>query len=167
MKSISLSVFIVVAVVAGGCGMVTRMTTAKGTFNVTVKNESSRPIRIGLTKNGPPWEEEWASPEDVAINNAKHAGATWGQAVLPGQSATLPEISGRFSEGVYGFVRVYADDPALSDMLAMGRHSPNRLDLPLTGGVNRFVVMDDQDRLAAKRLPAVAEPAASETQTRR
>ena len=142
-----------------GCGVVTRMTTAKGTFTVAVQNESSRPIRIGLTKSGPPFEAEWASPEDVAIANAKDAGARWGQVVLPGQVATLPQISGRFSDGVYAFLRVYADDPALSDMLAIGRHSPNRLDLPLDAGVNRFIIMDDRDRLTARRVPGAPAPA--------
>ena len=162
MKRISLSGAVVVALafaIAGGCGVVTRMTTAKGTFNVSVKNESTRPLRVGLTKSGPPFESDWASPEDVAIAQAKNSGAAWGQVVLPGQTATIPEISGRFNEGVYAFLRVYADDPSLSDMLAIGRHSPNRLDLPLDAGSNRFVIQDDRDRLMARKLPPEAAPA--------
>lgn len=144
-----------------GCSVVTNMTTEKVDFALSVQNQSTQPIRIGLAKNGPPFEEEWASPEEVAMGNPKRPDVNWGQTVLPGQTATVPMISGRFSEHVSGFVRVYAGDPQLSDMLAMGVHSPNRLDLRLNDGSNRFVIFDDGDHLGARRLPPAAAPAAT------
>lgn len=144
---------------AGGCSVVTNMTTAKATFSVAVKNQSTQPIRIGLAKDGPPFEEEWSSPEEVAIANAKRPEIAWGQTILPGQTATIAEITGRFSDGVHGFVRVYAGDVQMADMLAVGRRSPNRLDIPLAEGSNRLIVLDDGGRLAFKRLPPEPAPA--------
>src|SRR6476661_6497658 len=88
------------------CSMVTRMTTAKATFAVSAKNETTQPIRLGIYKDGPPQEENWISPEEFALFNVRHPNATWGELVLPGQTATLPTITGRFSDGVHAVLRV-------------------------------------------------------------
>lgn len=164
MRPISLSAVAVVglAFMVAGCSVVTNMTTVKRNFTVAVRNDTGGPMKVGLAKSGPPAEEGWASAEDVAIANAKEPDASWGQLVQPGQSATIGPVDGRFSEGVLGLLRVYAGEPTMSDMLAISRGSPNRLDLPLRPGVNRFVIFDDGGRIAAKRLP---EPAPAEIAT--
>lgn len=150
MKPTLLSAFILLL---SGCSVVTNMTTAKATFTIQVKNQTSEPIRIGLTKDGPPQEDQWWSPEEFAIFNARRPDISWGQIVLPGQVANIPSVDGRFSDGVHAILRVYAGNPALSDMLAISRNSPNRLDLPLAEGDNRFLILEDSNRLAAKRMP--------------
>jgi hypothetical protein len=134
------------------------MTTAKATFDVSVQNQSSQPIHVGLAKDGPPLEDDWWSPEEFATFHSKHPDAMWGQTVLPGQTATIPTIEGHFNDGVHGYLRVYAGDCSMSDMLAISRHSPNRLDLPLAEGSNRFVVLNDHDQLSARRLPVPTPP---------
>lgn len=135
-----------------GCSVVTKMTTAERTFTVQVRNDSSQPARVGFAKDGTPFEEEWSSPEDLAIHYAKSE-MEWGKLVLPGQTANLGPITGRFSDTSVGICRIYQGDPSFSEMLAMNRRSAARIDIGLRPGSNRFVLSDDRGQLAVKRLP--------------
>src|SRR5438552_12672165 len=41
------------------------------TYDVTVHNRTAEPITIWLTKDGPPYEAGWLSPEDLAIESPR------------------------------------------------------------------------------------------------
>ena len=36
-------------------------------YDITLKNDSTKPVIVWLTKNGPAYEKGWKSPEDYAI----------------------------------------------------------------------------------------------------
>src|SRR6266576_6584350 len=90
-KEMKLSALIILAVtfVIGGCS------TEKRTYELAVKNESSKPITIGTIKDGPS-DETWISPEELAISHAREGDQLWGRVVKPGQTATTGEITGTF-----------------------------------------------------------------------
>ena len=58
------------------------------TFDVSVKNESGRPITLWLTKDGPPMEEGWRSPEQVAMQSPGHEERISGVLVPDGKTAS-------------------------------------------------------------------------------
>jgi len=119
-----------------GCGGKVR------TFDVSVSNDTTQPITVWLTKDGPPQEKTWRSPEDLAIESpagARIAGVT----IPPGQSAATGKVKGRFAEGTVAILRVYGGDYTFSELLAVSRGSPNRADVPIYPGVSRFSVTRD------------------------
>jgi hypothetical protein len=111
-------------------------------FTLEVKNASARPITIGLTKNGPPAEVAWESPEDRAIMDPRNTGVGWGQVLPPGRTAYINNLIAYFSPGTSGFLRIYAGDLPLNDLLAIGRDSRNRIDVRLREGKTAFTVSD-------------------------
>lgn len=117
-------------------------------FNVVVHNETRGDLTLVLTKNGPPFERLWASPEQLTVespdNEERHS-----YFVLPPTRTADVSLKGRFSRGSRGFLRVYRGDQDLSAMSAIGPGSPNRIDLPLRPGLNEFVIVDRGGRLAA------------------
>jgi hypothetical protein len=157
----SLGVLAVCLGLVGGCSVVEKMTTAERTFTISVRNDSAEPVRVGLAKDGTPFEEEWSSPEELAINYAKQSDIQWGILVQPGQTRTFGPVTGRFSETSVGVCRFYQGDPTISEMLSMGRRSQSRIDQGLHPGSNRFVVFDDRALMGVKRLPPEPSPVAT------
>jgi hypothetical protein len=139
-----------------GCGGCAR--TEK--FDVTVRNDTAGPVTIALTKDGPPFERVWASPEDLAIESPK-ANEQHGYLMLPPGKVADVSVQGKFDGGTNGYVRVYRGDLQISDMIAIGPSSPNRLDVPLRPGANAIVVGEAKGRLAEMRGTEApgAEPA--------
>lgn len=111
-------------------------------FTLEVKNNSARPITIGLTKNGPPSEVAWESPEDRAIMDPRNTGVGWGQVVPPGRTAYINDVIAYFEPNTSAFLRVYLGDLPLNDLLAIGRESRNRLDIRLREGTTAFTIVD-------------------------
>lgn len=136
------------------------------TFDISVRNDTTGALTIALTKDGPPFERTWASPEDMAIESPK-ADEKHGYVVLPSGREADVTVTGKFDGGTRGILRVYRGDLQISDMNAIGKGSPNRLDLPLTPGRNRFVIADTDGRLAEGRetAPATSAPAPALGQT--
>jgi hypothetical protein len=118
-------------------------------FDVSVRNETTGPLTLALTKDGPPFERLWAGPEDLAIESPR-ADEQHGFVVLPPGKDADVSIEGKFDSQTRGYLRVYRGDLAISDMNAIGKSSPNRLDLMLTPGPNRFVIVDADGKLAPK-----------------
>ncbi len=128
------------------------------TFNITVRNDTKTPLTLALTKDGPPFERVWASPEDLAVESPK-ADEQHGYVVLPaGREADVPAVEGRFDGGTRGYLRVYRGDLGISDMNAISGASPNRIDLLLKPGVNRFVIAESAGRLVEARETAATAP---------
>ena len=127
-------------------------------FDITVRNDTGGPVTIALTKDGPPFEPVWASPEDLAIGSPK-ADEQHGYLMLPAGKEADVSVQGKFDSGTRGYLRVYRGDLQISDMVAIGPGSPNRLDVPLRPGPNRVVVGQSQGRLAEKRDTGVPSTA--------
>jgi hypothetical protein len=119
-------------------------------FDVTVRNSTTSPVTLALTKDGPPFEALWASPEDLAIQSPK-AEEKHGYVVLPPGKEGDVSLQGKFDKGTRGYLRVYRGDLQVSEMNAIKSDSPNRVDLPLSSGRNVFVIVDTGGRLAEQR----------------
>lgn len=117
------------------------------TFDLSVRNETPGPLTLALTKDGPPFERIWASPEDLAIESPR-ADEQHGYVVLPPGREADVTVKGKFDSQTRGFLRVYRGQLNLSEMNAIGPASQNRLDLLLRPGVNRFVIVEVAGRLA-------------------
>ena len=128
--------------------------TRTDTFDVEIRNATSGPVTLSLSKNGPPYEPTWATPEDLAIESPKlreeWAGGPSGMGVVPaGKTASVKGLTGQFDAGTRGFLRAYAGDLTISQMLARSQGSPDRVDVELTPGVNRIVLTDKSGRITA------------------
>jgi hypothetical protein len=126
------------------------------TVDVVVKNATDSPLTIGLVKYGAPLEPAWASPEDLAIASPGRTDARWGGVLQPGKIVSIRQ-TGTFERGALAFLRVYAGEHTLVELLAMSHRDADRLDLPLTSGLNRFVISDRQGQLAGERIERPAQ----------
>lgn len=120
------------------------------TYDVSVTNRTDRPITVALIKEGGPYQPEWASPEDVAIRGQPVSQTSW-KTLPPGRTADTGTVKGKFYRDARVDLRVYQGNLGLSQMLAVDRDAPNRLDLPVQPGANRFVVTDADGRFTALR----------------
>ena len=123
-----------VMLVAIGCGPTTR------TYSVTVKNDYSEPMTVWITKNGPPMETAWLPPEDIAMMRSLPQGVKLkGLILLPGETGDTT-ATGKFNSGVSAVLRVYRGQKTLQELFGISQDSPNRTDIELAPGDNRFVI---------------------------
>lgn len=148
---------LVLALVAVGCSSDTKTYS----FQVSVKNATNRPITIWLVKEGPPVEQGWRSPEQLAMSLPGHEERISGAVIPPGQSADTGTREGKFAPGAYAWLRVYDGPQRLSEILAISRGNPVRLDVPLDPGISRIVIKDRAGRITAAQEaePLPAAPA--------
>lgn len=123
------------------------------TYEVSVSNNTEGPITIGLTKEGSPFQPEWASPEDAAIAGQPPVNTMWA-AIPAGKTADTGAVKGKFASGSHAVLRVYQGKLNLQGILAVSRGQPNRMDIPLHPGLNRFTITDEGPRLMASREEA-------------
>src|SRR6476646_4202327 len=104
-------------------------------YSVSIKNDLPRPVTIALTKDGPPFEAPWASPEDLAARRVTRENASGFLIVEAGHTASVKNINGRFDKGSQAILRVYSGSMTFREMLDTmpGR---NRADVTLTPGKN-------------------------------
>jgi hypothetical protein len=123
---------------AGGCA-----SPRTDTFNIEIRNDTKQPLTLSLAKDGPPFE----SPK----LREKWSGGPTGMALLPpGKTASIKGLTGMFNARTKGYLRAYAGDCTISQMSARSPGSPDRLDVPLTPGDNRLVIVEDATRIVAK-----------------
>jgi hypothetical protein len=136
MKYVGMMLWVLSVMLTVGCS-----STREYSFNITVRNESPGPVTIWLTKEGPPIEQGWRSPEQVAVQAPGHEERISGVLVPPGKTASTGPIKGKFEEGSSAWLRIYDGKyPHFSDLLAVSPKSSKRVDQPLDPGVNRLVV---------------------------
>jgi hypothetical protein len=152
MRIISLLSALLLALLAVGCS-----DTKTYSFQVSVKNATNRPLTIWLVKEGPPAEQGWRSPEQLAMSVPGHEERISGKVLPPGKTADTGAIEGKFDPGTYAWLRVYDGPQRLSDILAVSRGNPARVDVPLDPGENRFIVTDQVGRIVV--LPDHEPPA--------
>jgi hypothetical protein len=132
---------VVVAVLVAGCGAQTR------TYDVSVENRTDRTVTLWLTKDGPPEEEGWRSPEELAAR-ARREKIKYDMATVdPGKTADTGAMKGKFASGTHAVLRVYEGNPDLAALMSESRESRDRVDYLLTPGKNRLAVVDRDGNL--------------------
>lgn len=127
-----------------GCSSTTQ------SFDVTVRNNTTYPIMLWLTKNGPPDEDRWVSPETLA-NSDRPRSPLPGAVVHPGQTLATDTVSGKFPASTSAILRLYANVTHLTDLLDFPAPAPGRRrDVVLQPGANNFIVSDDPEPLSIK-----------------
>ena len=150
MNRIAFIALIAISALIVGCN-----TTRTDTFDIEIRNATSQPLTLSLAKDGPPYEPAWATPQDLAIETPKRreqwsGGPSGMAAVPPGKTASVKGLRGQFNSGVNGYLRVYAGDLTISEMLAKAKDSPSRADVMLKPGVNVVVVSEKAGRLVTQ-----------------
>jgi hypothetical protein len=128
---------------AGGC-----YDMKQRQYQLSVRNDTSRPLTLWLTKDGPPIEAGWRSPEDLEIETPSADERIAGVVVEPGKTGTAGPVKGEFGPQTNAVLRVYGGATKIAEILAIGRKSANRLDVVLKPGVNRLVVTDTDGKMA-------------------
>ena len=119
----------------------------KRTCQITVKNETAHPLSLGLVKNGPPTEDGWIAPHEVAMMAPQLADRHWGWVLGPGETKTFGPYAGHFDPGTHAILRVYGGTPTIDEMLAFSKDDPERLDIYLWPGKNAYVIRFGNGRL--------------------
>lgn len=132
-----------------GCG------TRSESYSVSVKNDTTKPLTIGFTKEGEPFQDEWMSPEDIAQDRAVNPELySWGNLLMPGKTATTnKDMVAKLGPDKVAFLRVYRGHINLLTILSISRGSGSRIDLPLLPGKNNVVIVDRDGALAAIKAP--------------
>lgn len=125
--------------VVGGCAP----TAEKRMYDVTVKNESSKPVTIWLTKDGLPFEPGWKSPEDLAIEQRQFDEKISGVIIPPGKAAGTGNVTGLFFPETQAILRVYLGERKFTELLAMGSPGTDRIDTVLRIGANVLTISDN------------------------
>jgi hypothetical protein len=135
MKSIVFSLFLLLSTV--GC---------VPSYQVEVKNQTTQPVTLWLTKDGPPPEEGWYSPEQLATMPEDRR-PTYDLAIVPpGRTGATDPITGEFPRGTNAVVRVYQGAKELFHILEDAKAGKEqRVDKVLKPGMNRFVVVERGD----------------------
>jgi len=141
-----LAALAVLALASAGCESITTRS-----YDLTIQNHLSRPITLFLTKDGPPDEPGWQSPEELAANAISLDHPHDGQIVGPGQTMVFDNIQGQFRQGTTAILRVYEKTGRLEDIAALSPGNPERTDVILVPGVNNIVIDHDQFGLTAQR----------------
>lgn len=126
--------YVVLGLLVVGCGPKLQ------SYSIVVKNESTTPMTVWLTKDGPPPEAGWLSPEQIAMTGRKSDDPISGVVIPPGKTAEIPSISGRFASGTQAVLRVYYGQKLFNDLLASGSGSASRTDVRLTPGQNQILI---------------------------
>ncbi|HEV2294974.1 MAG TPA: hypothetical protein VGR35_14060 [Tepidisphaeraceae bacterium] len=132
--------------------------TRTETFEVSVRNDSSRDVVAWLTKVGGPEQEGWRSPESIAINFVVEDEELGGVIIPPGKTARTGKQKAKLNRDSRAVLRVYRGRMKMSEMLANSKGSPNRADMILDPGVNRFVVTDSAGKLIVTRTDPSLSP---------
>jgi hypothetical protein len=131
----------IVVVAASGCDTIQ-------TYDLSVRNNTPEPVTLWLTKDGPPVEPGWRSPEELARDTLGSDEQISGIIVAPGKTAESGLVKGHFKKGTTAWLRVYAGERKFSEILATSHGSPNRIDFPLAPGKSDLVVTDQNGHLA-------------------
>jgi hypothetical protein len=139
MVSLSLSLLLFV----GGCAT---------TYSVEARNDTSGPVQLWLTKDGPPVEDGWRAPEDLATTPGESEPKYDFAIVEPGKTGYTPNMTGQFPKGTNPVLRVYGGTDnyfKLAEADKAGR--ARRSDYILKPGANKLVVRETLGRLVVEK----------------
>jgi len=118
------------------------------TYQIAVRNETKQPLTVGVTKEGGKYEPQWRTPEEAVVRSYGNDEKAWDSVVVPpGETRSAGPVTGDFSGGAAAFLRVYAGELGLSDVLSISRDSPSRVDVPLEPGRNAIIIRDQGGKL--------------------
>lgn len=117
---------------------------ATAELEIVINNQTAVPLSVGLVKNGPPLEESWAAPHEVAINAPQLSDRRWGQLVPPGHTLRIGPVTGYFGQGVSAMLRVYAADLPIDQLMSIARGDADRLDIYLYPGFSSYTIGSDR-----------------------
>jgi hypothetical protein len=120
-------------------------------FQLTVKNESNAPVTVWLTKNGPPDERNWQSPESYAISSPKNTDLHNEVVLDPGKEGRIA-INGKFRPSTDAVLRVYDGVVDMNDMIATDELSSLRHDARVPEGI-WFLSIQRKPGLTVVRTP--------------
>ena len=109
-------------------------------FQITIKNETARPLSLGLVKNGPPAEDGWIAPHEVAMMAPQLSDRKWGWVLNPGETKTFGPHTGHFESQTQAILRIFAGTPTIDEILSFSREDPERLDIYLFPGKSAYVI---------------------------
>jgi hypothetical protein len=129
--------------------------TRSETYSVSVKNQTTTPLTIGFTKEGPPYQDQWMAPEDIAVDRmVKPELYSWGILLEPVKTATTKDdMTAKLQGDTLAYLRVYRGHLNLLQILAISSGSSSRVDLPLMPGNNSVVIIERDGKLAAIKGP--------------
>lgn len=130
----------------------------KATFDVSIANRTDRPVTVGLVKEGPPFERDWAGPEQLAIQSPLDSLPPWGHVIPPGKTMDSGAITGAFPAGTTAYLRVYRGQYNNATLLAISSPNPDRTDVLLFPGRNLIVIGQDAQGVHAQRLRPSTKP---------
>jgi hypothetical protein len=145
-QGLLLAVWLAVVALCVGCS-----TTETRRYDVTVRNETGRTITLWLTKDGPPEQAVWRSPEQVAMSRSVYDERLGGITLPAGKTAFTQEVKGDFRPESLAWLRVYEGQfKSLSDLLAVSPRSPLRTDFALSPGRSYLVVREGGAKLTVE-----------------
>jgi len=121
--------------------------TRTETFQLSVKNQTGAPISVWLTKDGPPAEEGWESPEQLAQLPSTTTFSF--RTIEPGKVAEAGPLTGKFASGSNAWLRIYQGLHTFDEILAISRGSHDRLDYFLAPGQHQITITTQDGRLVA------------------
>ena len=141
MRPMKFIALLFVLMTAGGCA-----------YQVELKNQTSQPVTLWLTKDGPPAQEGWLSPEQLAAM-PPDAQPRYDLAIVPpGRTATTEKMSGEFPKGTNAVLRVYEGEKELFHIVEDAKAGKEqRVDQVLKRGMNRFTLVERDGQMVIQR----------------
>ena len=110
-------------------------------YDVQVHNNTTGPVTVWLTKDGPPFEPGWLAPEDIAIESPKQPVHVISGLVIPtGKTGFTGPRTGQFQPGTNAVLRVYAGQLTFDQLLSFDQGDKHRVDQRLHPGMNDLVI---------------------------
>jgi len=131
-------------------------TQEKRDYHVQITNATSGQLSLGLVKNGPPNEDEWVAPHQIAIFAPQLSNRHWGVLLEPGQTEVLRQ-SGVFASGSQAILRIFVGNPTIERMVSIAREDPQRLDVYVPAGNSSYTIHTSAGRLEAVEPDANVE----------
>ena len=133
------------------CLLILMLAVGCASYQVELKNQTTQSVTLWLTKDGPPPEEGWYSPEQLATM-PEGVRPVYDLAIVPpGRTATTESMSGEFPRGTHAVLRVYEGEKELVHILEDAKAGrERRVDKTLKKGMNRFVVIERDGKLAVE-----------------
>lgn len=128
-------------------------------FEVTATNKTDMPLTVGIVKDGPPYENNLASPGEWAVDTRLDSLPAWGNVVPAGRTIDSGKVTGSFPAGTRAYLRVYRGQHSNAELIAIGEPSFDRVDVVLFPGQNEIVIENDPAKgLSYKRIRPVVAP---------
>ena len=136
MRDMRFAILCAFALILVGCTSSPSGTPPTKSFSVEVHNQSDRPVTLWLTKDGPPAEEGWLTPEKIVESGGK---LKYDLAFVPmGKTGYVDKFIGVFPKGTSAILRVYEGEKEVFDLAKETTH----VDAVLKPGSNRFNVIE-------------------------